>query len=58
MAVHFDVRWQQGMAIFTGGSIIMDYGLEFWPEATVLKIKHLNGGFVSYEHAAFHFTRC
>ncbi len=23
-----------------------------------LKLKHINDGFVSYKHAAFHFTRC
>ncbi len=32
MSVDFDVRGQQGMDIFTGGSVIMDYGLQFWPE--------------------------
>ncbi len=30
MSVDFDVRGQQGMDFFTGGSVIMD-----WPEATV-----------------------
>ncbi len=35
MSVDFDVREQQEMDFFTGGSIIMDYGLVFWPEAMV-----------------------
>ncbi len=38
MSVDFDVREQQGMDFFTGGSIIMNYGLWimlFWPEVTV-----------------------
>ncbi len=35
MLVDFDVRGQKGMDFFTGGSVIMDYGLVFWPEATV-----------------------
>ncbi len=32
--VDFDVRGQQGMDFFTGGCIIMDYGLLFCPEVT------------------------
>ncbi len=35
MLVDFDVKGQQGMTLITGGSIIMDYGLMFWPEASV-----------------------
>ncbi len=35
MPVDFDVRQKQEMDFFTGGSIIMDYGLIFCPEATV-----------------------
>ncbi len=35
MPVDFDVRGQQGMDFFTGGSIIMDYGLLLQPDATV-----------------------
>ncbi len=35
MWVDFDVRGQQGMDVFTGGSVIMDYGCIFWPEVTV-----------------------
>ncbi len=31
----FDVRGQQVLAFFTGGSIIMDYELVFFPEATI-----------------------
>ncbi len=33
MLVDFDVRGQQGMDFFKGGSVIMDYRLVFWPEA-------------------------
>ncbi len=33
--INFDVRGQQGMSFLTGGSVIMDYGLIFWPEAMV-----------------------
>ncbi len=40
---------------FYRGSIVMDYELVFWPEA--IKLKGINEGFVSYKHAAFHFTR-
>ncbi len=35
MPMDFDVRGQQGMDYFTGGSVIMVYGLIFWPEAKV-----------------------
>ncbi len=35
MWVDFDVKGQQEMDFFTGGSAIMDYGLIFWPEVTV-----------------------
>ncbi len=35
MSVDFDVRGQQGMDFFTGGSIIMDYGLVFGSEAMI-----------------------
>ncbi len=31
MLLDFNVRGQQGMDLFTGGSVIMDYGLKFWP---------------------------
>ncbi len=58
MSVDFEVRGQQGMDFFTGESIIMDYGLEFWPETMVLKLKHPKDGFVYYKHKAFCFTRC
>ncbi len=43
------------MDFITGGSVIVDYGLVFWPEVKVLK--RLNDGFVSYKHTAFHFIR-
>ncbi len=46
--VDFDVRGQEGMDVFIGGSIIMDNGM-FWPEALVL-IDELRTG--------FHFTKC
>ncbi len=35
MWVDFDVRGQQEMDFFTGGKVIMDYELIFWPEAIV-----------------------
>ncbi len=35
MLLDFDVREQQGTDLFIGGSIIMDYGLLFWHEATM-----------------------
>ncbi len=35
MSVNFEVRGQQGMDFFTGGSVIMDYGPGFWSEAIV-----------------------
>ncbi len=31
MLVDFDVRGQQGMDFFTGGSAIMEYVVVFWP---------------------------
>ncbi len=33
MWVDFDVRGQEMDFTITGGSVIMDYGLVFWPEA-------------------------
>ncbi len=44
----------RGWTFFTGWSII-DYGLFF--RSDNLKVKYFNGGFVSYKHAAFLFTR-
>ncbi len=35
MLVDFEVRGRQGMGFFTGGSIIMNYGLVFWSEAMI-----------------------
>ncbi len=35
MSVDFDMRGQQEMDLFTGGSVIMDYGLTFWLEVIV-----------------------
>ncbi len=37
MLVDFDVRGQERMHLYTGGSFIMDYTLVFWPE---LKYNH------------------
>ncbi len=33
--VKFDVRGQQRMDFFPGGSVIVDYGLVFWREVAV-----------------------
>ncbi len=44
---------QQEMDFFTGGSVIMDYGLGFGQKC----LKRLNGRFLSYKHAAFCYTR-
>ncbi len=52
MFVDFEVRGQQGMDI-TGESMIFD----ILARSNNLKVKHLNDGFISYQHAAFHFTR-
>ncbi len=49
---------RQEMDIFTGGSIIMNYGLLFCPEAIIWSKTCLNDGFVSYKHSAFVFSRC
>lgn len=49
-------RGQQGMDFLTKGSIIMVYGL-ILARSNGLKLKHLNDGFVSYKHTAFHHTR-
>ncbi len=35
-----------------------DYRQVFCPEAMKTKFKNFNDGFVSYEHAVFHLTRC
>ncbi len=35
MLVDLDVRGQQGISFFNGGSVIMDYKLVFWPEVMV-----------------------
>ncbi len=49
MLVDFDVREKQEMDFSSGGSIIIDYGLVFWPETTLV-FKCLDG-FVSYKHS-------
>ncbi len=56
MWVNFDVRGQQETHLFTGGNVIMDYGLICLLYA--LELNDLNNGFVSYKHKAFGFTRC
>ncbi len=54
--VDFDVRGQQEKDFFTGGNVhYWLCWLIFLPEAS-LKLKCLDG-FVSHNHAAFHFTR-
>ncbi len=35
MLEDFDVRGQQEIDFFSGWSVIKNYGLVFWPEATV-----------------------
>ncbi len=51
LSVDFDVRDKKGQILFTGGSVIMDYGLCILTRSNCLKLKHLNGGFVSYKYA-------
>ncbi len=45
--VDINVRGQQVMDLFTGGNVIMDYGLVFWPEA---KLNRFDDRFVSYKY--------
>ncbi len=49
--VGFDVSGQQGMDFYSLEEALL------WIIDIKVK-KHLNDGFVSYKHAAFHFTRC
>ncbi len=35
MLVYVNVKEKQGMDLFTGGSVIMDYRLVYWPEAMI-----------------------
>ncbi len=49
MTVDSDVRGQQGMALITGGCIIIDYGLIFSQQY----LKHLNDGFFSHKNTAY-----
>ncbi len=44
MLVDFDVRAQQEIDFFTGGSVIMDYRFIFWPESNSLQLKCLDDG--------------
>ncbi len=52
MWVDFDVRGQQEMDFFTGGSSIMVFD-----QKRNFNVKMHCDGFVSYEHTAFHLTR-
>ncbi len=52
MLVDFDVREQQEMHFFTGGSIFMDVMDVILNRSGVLKLKYLNGGFVYNKHTA------
>ncbi len=52
----FEMKWQQEMDFFTGGSVTTN-GLIVWPETMVWSKKCLNDWFVSYKHAAFVFSR-
>ncbi len=57
--VDFDVKGQLEMDSFTGGSIIMDYGLfSILARSDGLKLLCINNGFVSNKQAALHFTCC
>ncbi len=50
------VRGQQGIDLFSGGIVIMDYGLVFWPGVTSkMKLKCFNDGFI-YKHAVWLHT--
>ncbi len=53
MLVDLYVQEQQEMDVFTGGSVIIDYG--YFGHNGSLKLK-CHDGFVSYKHTAFHFT--
>ncbi len=55
MCVDFDVRDNRAWIFFTGGSVIMDYGLTFETKATNWM---LNDAFVSFKRAGFVFSRC
>ncbi len=54
--VYFDVRGQHGMEFCTGGNVIMD-GILARSDGSKVKIFKIKVKFVSYKHAAFHFTR-
>jgi len=51
VSVDFQVRRQQRMNVFTGGSVSVDRGLVF-TKGNGLELK-MNEGFVSYKHATF-----
>ncbi len=44
------------MDLFTGESVIVDYGILIRSDG--VKLKQLNDGFISYKHYAFHFPQC
>jgi len=45
-----------GIDLFSGGIVIMDYGLVFWPGVTSkMKLKCFNDGFI-YKHAVWLHT--
>ncbi len=47
------VRGQQRIDLFSGGIVIMDYRLVFWPEVTSkMKLKCFNDGFI-YKHSVW-----
>jgi len=48
------VRGQQRKDFFNGGSVIVDYGLIFWPEAAVSNSNVLIGLF--FKHTMFHLN--
>ncbi len=53
------MKGQLEMDFFTGGSIIMDYGLFILlARSDGLKLLRINNGFVSNKQAALHFTSC
>ncbi len=47
-----------GIGLFPGGSSAMHYGPILRQDTKKDMLKFLNDGFVSYKHAAFHFTIC
>ncbi len=58
MLVDFDVGGQQGMDFSQEEALlwIMD-SMGILAGSNSLKLKHLNYGFISHKHEAFHFSR-